>query len=138
MSDLVLIPDEQIEVLPPSSKSKDEEGLTVKQRAFCEALLANGGNRTKAAITAGYGRAGAHVTGHRLAKLPQVRKYLAQAAEALIAEAAPQAAETMRKLLKHKSGYVRFEAAKDVLNRNGVGSTTGQGSGVSLNVVIKL
>lgn len=142
MSEITVIDPSAVEVLDLDeagrSSFKDEDGLTVKQRSFCDALIANSGNRTKAAITAGYSPRSAHVAGSRLMKLVQVRKYLALQAEAIMAEAAPMAAQAMKKLLKHKSGYVRVEAAKDVLNRTGVGQSTNGAGARPLNVIIKL
>lgn len=104
--------------------SKDlvpQDSLTAKQRAFVDAFLANGGNRTKAAIEAGYGEKSAHVTGCRLAKHPKIRAALAEYTTQVLAELAPHAALTLGHLLGSKSGYVRLEAAKTILDRNGVG-----------------
>lgn len=99
-----------------------DKALTPKQQRFVEALLANGGNRTEAAKAAGYGERSAHVTGCRLAKLPWVKRALREAVDDILADSAPIAAQTLRQLLDSKSHYVRLEAAKDILDRNGVGT----------------
>jgi phage terminase small subunit len=101
---------------------RSEKPLTPKQRRFVEALLANGGNKTEAAKAAGYGERSAHVTGCRLTKLPWVKRALREALDDILADAAPIAAMTLRQLLDSKSHYVRLEAAKDILDRQGVGT----------------
>jgi hypothetical protein len=50
-----------------------------------------------------------------------VQAFLAESAEQIVKNAAPAAAKTMSELLHHKSGFVRFQAAQDLLNRNKVG-----------------
>ena len=126
------------------TKRKDSDGLTLKQRRFVDALIENGGNKRQAAYVAlGLDPRDksklnhCSVYGSRTAKLPQVRKRLLLHAEQIIADAAPQAAEAIRKLLRHTSGYVRLTAAQDVLNRNRIGTPQqGQQSlgGVSVNI----
>ena len=96
--------------------------LTPKEQAFAEHLVTNGGNGTKAAIAAGYSAKGAHVTASRLKRNPKVLKYLREMSQEMIDGAAPEAISTIRKLLKNKSGYVRLEAARDILDRAGVGN----------------
>src|SRR5262249_6713139 len=47
----------------PNQPRLEGDTLTAKQRRFVDALLAIGGNRTQAIITAGYGQKSAHATG---------------------------------------------------------------------------
>ena len=60
--------------------------------------------------------------GSRLGADPRIRSLLTETADQMIAGAAPEAAKTMMSLLKNKSGYVRLQAAQDILNRNKVGT----------------
>lgn len=60
---------------------------------------------------------------------PRVRSLLSETADQMIAGAAPEAAKAMIGLLKHKSGYVRFQAAQDLLNRNKIGVDKGAAPG---------
>ena len=57
------------------------EGLTKKQRAFVNAYLGNGGNATQAALKAGYAKASAHTTAHKMLKLPKIQKLLSKQQE---------------------------------------------------------
>ncbi|MCC7347531.1 MAG: terminase small subunit [Variibacter sp.] len=47
--------------------------LTDKERAFCRYYIANGGNGTQAAISAGYASGSAKVTASQMLKKPQIR-----------------------------------------------------------------
>lgn len=47
--------------------------LTDKERAFCRYYIANGGNGTQAAISAGYAPGSAKVTASQMLKKPQIR-----------------------------------------------------------------
>jgi len=50
--------------------------ITPKQQAFIHAYIANGGNGTQAAITAGYSPKGAGVQAHDLLKMEKIQKRL--------------------------------------------------------------
>lgn len=91
---------------------------------FAAALVSHAGNRSKAAITCGY-TAGdaARSAGRDLARHPAVLKRLQPLAASQLASLTPAAIQTLAGLLSNKSGYIRLEAAKDILNRNGVGSS---------------
>ncbi len=56
----------------------------------------------------------------------------------MIDQLSPMAADQLRKLLRNKSGYVRLEAAKDILNRAGIGTTKEQPKTAPLIVTISL
>lgn len=95
--------------------------ITPKQKAFALALVMNGGNRTKAAKAAGYSAKTADVMGSELSRNPKVRAELRRMTVDMLDDLAPKAVRTLDKLLRNHSGYVRLEAAKDILNRNMVG-----------------
>ena len=52
--------------------------LTPKQKAFADAYIANGGNATKAAITAGYKEINAGQIGHENLKKLEISSYIAE------------------------------------------------------------
>lgn len=52
------------------------EVLNIKQRAFADEYIINGGNATQAAITAGYSEKTAYSQGQRLLKNVEVEKYI--------------------------------------------------------------
>jgi hypothetical protein len=97
--------------------------LISEQRArdFAQALIDNHGNATAAARSLEYDTPSAN--GHRLSRHPLVIKALAPMAAAQLQSLTPQAIQTLGHLLNNGSPYVRLEAAKDVLDRNGVGTS---------------
>jgi len=98
--------------------------LTEKQSAFVQAYVSNGGNGTKAAISAGYARSGAKQEASRLIRNPKVQQAIAQEMQSAFGLAAVQAfAQLSRLLTRAKSEYVRLEAAKDLLSRAGYSLT---------------
>jgi len=90
-------------------------------QAFAEALIANHGNATAAARTLEYEDAGN--TGFRYARHPLVLAALAPLSQAHLNSLTPKAIQTLGALLNTGSAYVRLEAAKDILDRNGVGTS---------------
>ena len=90
-------------------------------QAFAQALISNHGNATAAARSLKYDDAAG--TGHRYKRHPLVLKCLAPMAAAQLQSLTPQAIQTLGHLLNNGSPYVRLEAAKDVLDRNGVGTS---------------
>jgi phage terminase small subunit len=117
----------------------ESKPLTAKMMRFVEAYLANDGNGTKAAITAGYGQKSAHVTASRLLKLPKVQDALRYGVDAIMQRGMVKAANRMVKLVNHKSAYIGYEASKDILDRTGVGVGDGKGSGrggLQVNITI--
>jgi phage terminase small subunit len=123
------------------SKALTDESkpLTAKMLRFVEAYLANDGNGTRAAITAGYGQKSAHVTASRLLKLPKVQDALRYGVDAIMQRGMVKAANRMVKLVDNRSAYIAYEASKDVLDRTGVGVGDGKGSGrggLQVNITI--
>lgn len=53
-----------------------KKDLTGKRRLFAYAYVQNGGNGTQAALEAGYGPKGAHVTACNLLKEPKIRAFI--------------------------------------------------------------
>ncbi len=98
--------------------------LTEKQAAFVEALVTNGGNKTQAAITAGYSENTARVQAYDLMRIPHVMQAIVEATMARMISDAPRAAEALHKLLDGRSEYVRLEAAKEILDRAGLKPAT--------------
>lgn len=95
--------------------------LTKRQKALVEAFVANGGNLTKAAETAGYapGNSG-RVTAWKAMKTPHVQQYLMQqTAEAFATHAAMAVGRVAGLAQSAKSEYVQLEASKDILDRAG-------------------
>ena len=89
--------------------------------AFAQALISQHGNATAAARSLKYNDP--QQTGHRYKRHPLVLKALAPMAQAQLQSLTPQAIQTLGHLLNNGSPYVRLEAAKDVLDRNGVGTS---------------
>lgn len=67
--------------LSPQAKAKimaseNPDYITPKQQAFIHAYIANGGNGTQAAITAGYSPRSAGVQAHELLRMEKIQKRL--------------------------------------------------------------
>jgi phage terminase small subunit len=103
-------------LISPNTESK----LTEKQAAFVKALVTNGGNKTQAAITAGYSPKTAREQAYDLIKIPHVMHAILEATLTNFIANAPKAQATLKSLLEAKSEYVRLEAAKDLLDRAGL------------------
>jgi phage terminase small subunit len=70
---MVLPPDTAISIFEKHEEDKVlHRKLTEKQKAFAKALVMNGGNRTAAAIDAGYSAGWARMQAYELMKLPHV------------------------------------------------------------------
>jgi phage terminase small subunit len=105
---------QDVEVIAPSHE------LSPQQEAFADAFVANGGNATEAALTAGYAKTSARQQGHRLLKLPKVQAAVEAIARDQLASHAPLAIETLRRLMTtSRSDKVRLDAALGVLDRTG-------------------
>jgi hypothetical protein len=59
-------------------------------------------------------------------------------AQSKLASLTPKAISTIAGILTNKSGYIRLEAAKDILNRNGVGVQKDGASTQPLVISIKI
>jgi len=102
-------------------KSNDT-GLTAKQEALVEHLVANGGTVKAAAEAAGYaaGESG-RVSASKALALPHVQAYMMQRVRDELGTRATLALTTVTKLASTaKSEYVQLEASKDLLDRAGL------------------
>jgi hypothetical protein len=100
---------------------EDEFDLQRGRAGICEALVLNHGNATAAARSLKYDNPKG--VGHRYSRHPLVLKALAPLAQQHLSALTPKAVQTLATLLHAKSAFVRLEAAKDILDRNGVGTS---------------
>lgn len=98
--------------------------LTDMQAAFVEAFVTNGGDRTEAAISAGYSQDTARIQAHQLMRKPHVMQAILEATMSEFIAEAPRAKHTLTQLLGGKSEYVRLEASKEILDRAGLKPVT--------------
>jgi len=99
-----------------------ETGLTDKQTALVEHLVANGGTIKRAAEVAGYkeGESG-RVSASKALALPKVQAYMMQRIRDELGVKATLAVHQVAKLsMTAKSEYVQLEASKDILDRAGL------------------
>ena len=99
-----------------------ETGLTAKQEALVEHLVANGGTVKEAAKIAGYaeGESG-RVSASKALALPHVQSYMMERMRQEIGVKATLAAHQVTRLaMTAKSEYVQLEASKDILDRAGL------------------
>lgn len=108
-------------MLPAITASTDSgRELTPMQEAFVDAFVSNGGNRTDAAISAGYSKATAREQAYELLAKPHIMQaIMARTMNELIVQS-PAAVQRLRSLLQAKSEYVALQAAQDLLNRVGL------------------
>jgi hypothetical protein len=105
-----------------NSVAKTDSGLTVKQEALVEHLVANGGTIKDAAHAAGYadGESG-RVSASKALALPHVQAYMMQRIRDELGTRATLALSTVTNLARTaKSEYVQLEASKDLLDRAGL------------------
>jgi len=74
----------------------------------------------------------------RLSRHPSVLKELQPLAMAHLSSLTPRAISTLAGLLSNRSGYIRLEAAKDILNRTGVGLQHDRGNTSPLLISINI
>jgi phage terminase small subunit len=101
---------------------KNEHGLTSKQTALVEHLVANGGTIKEAAEVAGYsvGESG-RVSASKALALPHVQAYMMQRIRDELGVKATSALHRVMHLSSSaKSEYVQLEASKDLLDRAGL------------------
>ena len=94
--------------------------LTDMQRAFVRELVSNGGDRTEAAIHAGYSPHTAREQAYELLAKPHVMQAVLEATMMEFIGDAPKAQAKLTQLLNAKSEYVSLEAAKEILDRAGL------------------
>ena len=98
-----------------------KSGLTAKQTALVDTLVATGCSITEAAAQAGYasGESG-RVTASKALRLPHVQEYMMRCVgEALGLNATTAAAKLVQLARGAKSEYVQLEASRDILDRSG-------------------
>lgn len=99
-----------------------DTGLTAKQEALVEYLVANGGTIKEAAQAAGYadGETGRVSASKALAK-PHVQSYMHERMRQELGVKATLAAHQVARLaVNAKSEYVQLEASKDIMDRAGL------------------
>jgi phage terminase small subunit len=95
--------------------------LTEKQRLFAIAYVNNGGNRAKAAISAGYHAKRANQSGYQALTSPVVQAAIRKEAEDLLNSNVGLAAKVLVELATtSKSDSVRLQAAQSLLDRGGL------------------
>lgn len=101
--------------------TKNQHGLTVKQTALVDALVATGCTIKEAASQAGYadGEAG-RVSASKALRQPHVQQYMMTRIQETMGLNATVALNRVMNLASGaKSEYVQLEAAKDILDRAG-------------------
>lgn len=104
------------------SLKNSETGMTAKQEALVEHLVANGGTVKDAAQVAGYadGESG-RVSASKALALPHVQAYMIQRVRDELGVKATLAVHQVAKLsMSAKSEYVQLEASRDILDRAGL------------------
>jgi phage terminase small subunit len=109
-----------------------------RAKAFAQALVASGGNRAQAAASLGYPSKWAKERGMALVRNPKVQKYLQTELYQQLQSLTPKAVATLEALLSNKSAYIRLDAAKDILNRNGISAQHDRISSQPLSAIINL
>lgn len=94
--------------------------LTMMQQAFVDHLLSNGGDKTKAAIDAGYSPTHADTQACELVRKPHIMQAIVDGSVQQLIAAAPRAIARLIGLTQARSEYVALQAAQDVLNRLGI------------------
>jgi phage terminase small subunit len=94
--------------------------LTPMQTAFVDALVSNGGDKTAAAIEAGYSSDTARTQAYGLLAKPHVIQALMERSMSELASMAPHAINRIRALVHAKSEYVALQASQDILDRLGL------------------
>tara|TARA_R100000995_G_scaffold71471_1_gene40146 strand:- start:3 stop:497 length:495 start_codon:yes stop_codon:yes gene_type:complete len=99
-----------------------KDGLTYKQRALVDTLVATGCTITEASQKAGYSKGeSGRVVASRTLRLPKVQAYLQQEVSNKLGLGSVHASSTLLHLIQNgKSEYVRLEASKDLLDRIGM------------------
>lgn len=88
-----------------------ERPLTLKQQKFADEFIANGGNATQAAISAGYKKRAAHSTGAENLQKPAVANYIKKRRQAL----ADSKVADQREILEYLTKVVRGKTKEETL-----------------------
>ena len=123
-------------------KIDKSQSLTIRQQAFIDNLLTNGGTATQCAIKAGYSKKSAKVEASRLLKQDKVLKALQTQAMKSLGYRSISALDTVSNLSQNaNSEYVRLEASKDILDRAGIRTEDSQqtqlGNAIQVNIDLK-
>ena len=92
--------------------------LTRKQKAFCDAYIANKGNATQAAVDAGYSRRSAHSIGDENLRKPAIQSYIADRT----AEAEENLVAKGDEVLKYLTSVLRGEDEAQTVVAGEIGS----------------
>lgn len=92
---------------------------TDRMRAFAVAFVENGGNKSDAAIAAGYSPKGANVRGHKLFKDERVKKIIDELSKERLRGCTPKAIAVMTQLLDADNDKIKYSAAETILGLNG-------------------
>lgn len=87
--------------------------LTAKQEAFCQAYVANGDNGTQAAISAGYGKAGAAVQALDNLRNPKIENRIAEIRASIPKKTGVTPEFVMNGLVEVYNRAMQNEAVKD-------------------------
>ena len=106
----------------PNAVRNQETGLTEKQTALVEHLVANGGTVKRAAEVAGFAEGDSgRVSAQKALALPKVQAYMMERMRQELGVKATLAVHQVAKLAQNaKSEYVQLEAAKDIMDRVGL------------------
>lgn len=91
------------------------KAMTKKQQKFAEAYLSNGYNKKQAAISAGYSKNGARVTGHQVLQNPNVKTYV----DTILNEVIEPGIEALKKKVLEELQSIGFSDIRDILNDSG-------------------
>ena len=102
--------------------SNNKYGLTAKQKALVDTIVAEGCSIREAATKAGYStKDGGRVNASRTLRLPKVQKYMmSQIAKTMGLSAVHATHKLVQLSSSAKSEYVQLEASKDILDRVGL------------------
>lgn len=137
---LDMVTNHLVSIVMPRTQLSKKDGLTYKQRALVDTLVATGCTITEASQKAGYskGEAG-RVVASRTLRLPKVQAYLMQEVSNKLGLGSVHASSTLLHLIQNgKSEYVRLEASKDLLDRIGMRTPEKVQHNLSGNVQIKI
>lgn len=100
----------------------DSKNLSAKQRAFVQQYVRLGGKNAKAAaIAAGFGQIGAHVTAYRLLQRQYILDAIREETERRLRAGVSMGADILEDLAKNaQSESVRLQAALALLDRGGM------------------
>lgn len=103
----------------PQKTPQGQQGLTEKQKRFCEYYIENP-NATDAAIRAGYAKKAAYATGAENLKKPQIQQYIQEVMKSLQCERIASAEEVLEYLTGVMRGDIKdqFDMDASIQDRN--------------------